>query len=241
MKPPKFFISILCLNRIELTKQCIESVLMNSGDDYEVMITDNASTDGTKEYIEKLVGEFNNISFVRNDENKGFIEPMNEAFRTASRKGSTYFVCLNNDTIVTPGWLDALAKPLDENYKAALSGPANGCNGLDNNCMGMRSPITEYLEGFCLMVKVRVIEKQFNGQLFSGYLQFAYGEDSDLSLRVREKGYSIHKLPFEVSHCDQAGTVHRESGLKEKMRDIFENNHRVLTRRWAGYLRKRSF
>lgn len=236
----KYLISILCRNRLELTKQCFESVLTNSCLNTAILVTDNGSDDGTTEYLRKVESNYVRVKVVRNEDNKGFIEPMNEAFKLAERLKIPYFVCLNNDTIVPPGWLDKLVEPMERDYKAALTGPANGCNMLDENCMGLTGPVTEYLEGFCLMVKVRVITRHWP-QLFSDYLSMAYGEDSDLSLRVREKGYNIHKLPFTVEHCDQAGTVQKDETLKNQLMPIFQRNHEVLKKRWAHYLRDRRF
>ncbi len=237
-KPPKFLISVLCLNRLECTKACLEAVFAGGGD-FELIVTDNGSTDGTKEYLEELLRHHQNMTLVRHEENLGFIIPMNDAFAAAVRRDIPYFVALNNDTVPPAGWLDVLSEPLDKIYKAALSGPIGGCNMILDTFHGAHGQFTEYLEGSCLMVKTRTVAMY--GPLFSNYLTFAYGEDSDLSLRMLEKGYSIHKVNLEVPHTDRFGTLRNDPELKEASMVHFHRNHEVLRKRWAKYLLKRDF
>jgi len=74
-------------------------------DKLEVIVVDNASTDGSQEYIKDACPE---VRIIQLDKNHGFCRPNNVGAKAAAGE---YLVFLNNDTEVTPGWLRALVKP----------------------------------------------------------------------------------------------------------------------------------
>jgi ADP-heptose:LPS heptosyltransferase/GT2 family glycosyltransferase len=231
---PKFLISILALNKLESTKACIEAVIKNSGDpsSYALYLTNNGSTDGTKEYFDAL-NVNKNVLIVQNDDNLGFIFPNNSAFDWAQRAEIPYFIALNNDTEVPPFWLDHLAAPLDIDPNGALSGP--GFFGLKDDMHGTDGVAGEYLEGSCLCAKVEIVGRY--GDLFSDYLTFIYGDDSDLSLRMREKGHKIYWTPFTLKH-PRCTTVKQSPEVYAKCAEAQAKNHDVLLKRWNHYLTK---
>lgn len=232
---PKFAISILSLNRLELTKACIQSVIANSeAGTYHLILTDNGSTDGSREYLSKFAPE---ATVILNDANEGFIAPNNRAFSVAQKLGSIYAICLNNDVEVAPGWLEKLAAPLDADPLGALSGPDNTCRSLHDNMDGYPGDTLEYIEGSCLCAKISLVEK--HGSLFSEYLDFIYGDDSDLSLRMREAGYNIYQAPFEIKHV-RCATTH-DPAVKARCEQARQHNHKVGMKRWGHYLRTRTF
>src|ERR1019366_9941212 len=114
----------------------------------------------------------------------------------AKEMGARYAVLLNNDTQVVPNWLEMLAAPLDADPLGALSGPSDTCRSLHPNMDGYPGAKLEYIEGSCLCAKISIVSTQ--GPLFSDYLDFIYGDDSDLSLRMREAGYHIYQAPFKI-------------------------------------------
>jgi GT2 family glycosyltransferase len=110
-------IVLLCFNKLEYTRQCIDSVLKNTiNDRYELIVVNNGSTDGTYEYLNKIKN--NNINIIHNESNLGFAKGMNIGAKNANGK---YLILLNNDTIVGEGWEVELIKALesDENIFAA--------------------------------------------------------------------------------------------------------------------------
>lgn len=111
-------IIIVSWNVREDLKQCLRSIAENppSGD-YEVIVVDNASTDGTAASIKK---EFPKISFTGNTENRGFAAANNQGIKIS--KGQ-YILLLNPDTIVHTGALDTLTRFMDENQDAGACGP----------------------------------------------------------------------------------------------------------------------
>lgn len=234
---PKFLIHIIGLNRLDMTRRCVESVIA-AGGDYLFFLTDNGSTDGTLDYFREVATDSANAILIHNDENLGFIFPNNRAFAFAAESQIPYFIALNNDTEVSPGWLEKLAAPLDADENSALSGPRGTCCSLHDNMHGFPGPHFEYVEGSCLCAKVELVSKY--GPLFSDYLDFIYGDDSDLSLRMREKGHKIHQVDFELKHT-QGSTVEHSPEVKAQCQAAQVRNHQVLLKRWAHYLKVRRF
>ena len=97
-------IVILCWNQLAYTKQCIESVLKNTkSNNYEIVVVNNGSTDGTYEYLNSLNKD--NIKIINNSNNLGFSKGMNIGVKNSIGK---YVILLNNDTWVSEGWDVAL-------------------------------------------------------------------------------------------------------------------------------------
>lgn len=233
---PKFVISVIGLNRLDATKRCIESVLKHGGD-FHLILTDNASVDGTAAYFQELTKDVRFSAFFES-ENTGFIPPNNRAFELAVALGAKFFIALNNDTVVPHDWLQKLANPLEMNPRGALSGPYGTCSSLKENFHGYDGDRFEYVEGSCLCVKVEVV-KNFM-PLFSPYLDFIYGDDSDLSLRMQQRGYTIHRANFTLQHA-RGETVQTQPEVKERCDKAQAHNHAELTKRWAHYLKARTF
>lgn len=230
----KFYISIIGLNKLEATQKCLESVRKNSGDRrrYFLHLTNNGSTDGTADFFDEEMHNNANTMARHNKTNEGFIAPNCAAFEEAIKHEIPYFICLNNDTEVSPGWLDYLAAPLDIDPNGALSGP--GFYGLKADMHGTDGVHGEYIEGSCLCAKVSLVSR--HGPLFSDYLTFIYGDDSDLSLRMTEAGYKIYHTPFPLAH-PRCTTVKQSPEVKAICDAAQAKNHDVLLKRWGHYLK----
>jgi GT2 family glycosyltransferase len=117
---PRASIVIVTHNNLPFTKLCLASIAEHTGRrDYEVIIVDNASTDGTRAFLEQLVTLGAPIRRVLNAQNESFARANNQGLGEA--RGDV-LVLLNNDTIVTPGWLDRLIAHA-ENDDVGLIGP----------------------------------------------------------------------------------------------------------------------
>lgn len=226
----KYSISVLCLNNIGLTRVCLNSVLAYSGENYELLITNNGSTDGTKAMLDKLAAENPRVRVFHNETNEGFITPNRKRLEDA--KGDL-FVLLNNDATVPPGWLETLERPFHQFPNCALTGPHGGCSMLDASFHGKPGEKLEYLEGALVMGNTAQLREM---GLFSPELEGAYGEDSDLSLRMRERGFTIHRVELKITH--QRGAT---SAMVPQARGWQDKNHAWLRKRWAHYLKVRKF
>jgi hypothetical protein len=103
---PLISIIIMAHNQLEDTRRCIESLFRHTADYYELILIDNGSNDGTTEYFHKLQAENHTVKVIINPTNTGFAAGCNIGIRYA--KGD-FLLFLNNDTVVTPGWLDGIA------------------------------------------------------------------------------------------------------------------------------------
>jgi GT2 family glycosyltransferase len=118
--PPRVSIIILAHNQYTYTRQCLRSIGQFTHMPHEIIVVDNASTDGTPKKVEE---EFPEVRLLQNKENLGFPAGVNQGINAAMGE---HIVLLNNDTIVTEGWLERL---LD----VAEADPAIGIVGTVSN------------------------------------------------------------------------------------------------------------
>lgn len=227
---PRFSISILCHNNLALTQTCLRSVATHSRD-CEVIVTDNASTDGTASYLADFAAKNPTlVRIVTNATNEGFNKPNNHALTLARGE---YFVTLNNDVPVCEGWLDALVRPFANNPRLALTGLRGTCCTIDANLVGKPGTPVEYVEASCMMIPAALARRE---GLFSSYLTFAYWEDSDLSLRLRERGYEIEHVTLPMHHANGSTTR-----LVPEVREHYLANTETMRKRWSFYWKRRDF
>lgn len=229
---PRVTVSILAYNNLALTKRCVESVLAHSTN-FELLLTDNDCGDGTGEYFDKLAELHPNIRVFNNPTNEGFIPPNLRALDEA--KGE-FIVFLNNDAAVPAGWLEKLIAPFDADPLVAITGPEGGCCRLDDRCQGgpaKPGQEPEYVEFACAMCRVDLMRKH---GLFDPAMNFAYYEDVETSIRMRELGYKLKLVPFRIVHSRGA-----TSKTVPHIRRYQQLNGQVFRRRHAAYLRTRRF
>src|SRR5260221_2061107 len=105
-------------NCCALLRRCLESLFHHDqGVSFEIVIVDNASTDGAADMIE---AEFPQVTLVRNDENRGFSVANNQAAALARGR---YLFFLNNDTIVPPNTLRQFFEFAEANPSVGMVGP----------------------------------------------------------------------------------------------------------------------
>lgn len=125
--PPQASILIVTYGQLELTRLCLASLQQAVGPTpFEVIVVDNGSTDGTVEYLREVENSaLLPLRMVENSENRGFAAANNQA---AALARAERLVLLNNDTVVTPGWLEGLLSHLDRDPSIGLIGPrTNSC------------------------------------------------------------------------------------------------------------------
>lgn len=124
---PQAAIVVLSRDNLAFTRMCLASIFENTEyPNYELLLIDNGSSDGSAEELQRLVGLVPHVRAFLNDHNAGFGPGNNQGLREA--KGDI-LVLLNNDTMVPRGWLTRLARHL-ENPEIGLIGPASNrtCN-----------------------------------------------------------------------------------------------------------------
>jgi len=192
---------ILTWNQFEYTRLCLDSIRKHTRVPYELIIVDNGSTDGTRRWLES----FPDIKLVANRENLGFPKGANQGIRASSGEN---ILLLNNDIVVTPGWLRQLLVHLHSADDVGIVGPLTNFAAGDQRItppygnlveldgfawkLGKqqrgRCLPTSMIVGFCLLTKRSVLDR-------IGLLDERFGlgtfEDTDLSHRARQAGYRL--------------------------------------------------
>ncbi len=199
---------ILCCNQLDYTRRCLESVFRHTRAPYELIVVDNGSTDDTPAYLEEIRARPGpgRVQVIRNATNQGFPAGCNQALAQAQGQ---YLVFLNNDTIVTDGWLDRLiAWSLHDWPAVGLVGPVTSYAAppqqiaidytdlADLPTFAARRRQTYFrqallvprLTGFCLLVRRAVLD-QIGG--FDERYGLGFFDDDDLCVRAREAGFRL--------------------------------------------------
>ncbi|MGA0544719.1 glycosyltransferase [Brevundimonas sp. VNH65] len=251
---PKASIVIPVYNNLLYTLTCLVSVLESApSHSFEILIGDDGSTDGTAEAIAEIGGL---VRHVRHPKNLGFLGNCNAVARRATGE---HLVLLNNDTIVFPGWLDALVETLDENPQIGFVGSkllngdgslqeAGGVFWRDGSAWNFgrdgdpQAPEFNYLKdvdyvsGASIAVPAR-LWKALDG--FDTTYSPAYCEDSDLAFRVREAGYRTVYHPHSILVHHEGRSHGRDVSSGVKAYQVV--NQRKFLERWGPTLAEQNF
>lgn len=237
-------IVILTHNQIEYTKLCVKSVEKFVGSDFEIIFVDNASTDGTVEYLTSIVEQNDNYSLIANKENLGYAAGNNKGIESA--KGE-FTLIMNNDVLLTDRSVESLIRVLEDDDNCALVGPrTNFVKGYQidleakySSVSGMveyaqrisqmnagNSSIEELLVGFCFMGKTKLLRSV-------GGFDESYGignyEDNDLCKTLTSKGYVL-KIALD-SYVHHFGHVSFDASNID-YNDLVEENRIKFENKW---------
>ena len=187
-------------------------------DDFEIIVVDNASTDGSDEMVR---AEFPQVKLLAQTRNLMFGPGMNAA---AAQAAGRYVLLLNSDTEVTPAQARALADYMERSPRAGACSPRE--KNADGKLWPLQAPpptagrlllqalggrkllrrtlsetgLQPSLSGSCVMLR-RMVGEQV-GWFDPGY--FFYYEDTDLFAKIREAGHELHIAPGVT-------TIHRHA------------------------------
>ncbi|MFH1862103.1 MAG: glycosyltransferase family 2 protein [bacterium] len=106
-------------NRLEFTRACLHSIQATKPQiPYEIIVVDNASDDGTGEFLHAQT-ESGNLIWIYNDPPRPFAASCN---RGAARASGEFLLFINNDTVALPGWLEELCRPIEANARIGAVG-----------------------------------------------------------------------------------------------------------------------
>ena len=234
-------ISLLVYNQLEVTRECIDSLLQRSDSDFLLVISDNNSKPETAEYLKSVAEHHVNVIYKRNDDNLGYIRAHNEVYADY-KELSDYFCVLNNDLIfITQGWDKIFLSVLEDGGNIAQVGPHQNHGYINEKGIGIPRPIKsrppEYIGGSCFIAKVSAI----GNKLFeSKYMKFAFCEDADLSFRLRAKGFIIKEITG-VSIQHKHNISFKNEKLDFDFKALERANQRFLVDRWQKYMKTRTF
>ena len=141
-------------NGIDILSECLTSLFKTNHNSYEVIVVDNASTDGSQSWIKST---FPQIKLIENDKNYGYAGGCNIGALEA--KGN-YLVFLNNDTIQDPGWIQNLENIFKKDNRIAAVQP-KVLNYFNRNVFDYAGGSGGYMDWFCFpYARGRIFSKQ---------------------------------------------------------------------------------
>lgn len=231
-------VCIINYNTRELLRACLHSVLAENPT--EIVVVDNASTDGSAEMVK---AEFPSVKLIRLGRNIGYGAASN---RAAEHCYADYILLLNSDTVVKPGTLRVLNRYLEAHKLAAVVGPriSNTDGTPQTSCFHFPTPlhILLYLSG-CYrwipripVLKRRTLQasakdsarivpwvlgaalafRRLTFEAVGGFDEsfFMYFEEVDLCQRLARKGQQVHFAPeAEVVHVGGASTQQERTSM----------------------------
>lgn len=207
MNKNKLSIVIPVYNRWNFTSACLKDLAFLDADLHEIIVVDNASTDGTVEGMALCQKKMPNLVYVRNNENTGFGAACNRGYSIATNDSVMF---LNNDIKVyanLPIWTDIYLTQLQENPNLIMS-PTGGYVDPKRDfqfCYETEGDKKyNYLSGWMLVATKKTFNKlieEGNEGPFNSKLYFAYFEDTHLSFKAAEMGLPLSLVANNsVSH-----------------------------------------
>jgi len=242
---PQISVIVVTYNNLDYNRLCLESIFEQSTyPNYEVIVVDNASSDGTRAYLQTLAGQHDKLKVILNSENEGFARANNRA--AAAAQGER-LVFLNNDTVVTRDWLAGLSRHLRD-PQVGMVGPVTnfsgnesrievGYGGLEDMPAFAWQYVNDHhaqafeismLPWLCVMLLKPVFEQ-------IGPLDERFGigmfEDDDYALRLKAKGYRI--LCAEDVFIHHWGKASFSKLDQAAYQQLFEENRRKFENKWG--------
>jgi GT2 family glycosyltransferase/tetratricopeptide (TPR) repeat protein/2-polyprenyl-3-methyl-5-hydroxy-6-metoxy-1,4-benzoquinol methylase len=232
-------IIIVTYNELAYTRLCIDSLRLRTDEPYELIFVDNGSTDGTVDYLNSL----EEVTVIANPDNRGFPAAANQGIRAA--KGNQILL-LNNDTVLTTGWLRRMLDLLDRQPEVGLVGPcSNSCSGPQEIQFSYRRLESldgfgwewgkahhrhvmevDRLVGFCFLFRRSVIDQ-------IGLLDERFGignfEDDDFCRRAIAAGFKAAIAADSFIHHFGSRTF---VGSGVDFRGLLEENRRKYEAKW---------
>jgi GT2 family glycosyltransferase/2-polyprenyl-3-methyl-5-hydroxy-6-metoxy-1,4-benzoquinol methylase/tetratricopeptide (TPR) repeat protein len=239
---PRVSIVVLAWNELLYTRECLASIQACTRMPYELVLVDNGSTDETLQFFRSVPG----AKVIANGANLGFAGGNNRGILAAT---GDYIVILNNDTLVTDGWLEGLLACADEDPAIGIVGPmSNYVSGpqlvadaayadfaaLQTYAAEFRARHrgrridTNRLVGFCMLMKRDVVVRV-------GLLDESFGlgnfEDDDYCLRARRAGFRLVIAgDVFIHHFGSRTFLGQGVDFAEAMR----HGRKVFERKWSA-------
>ena len=238
---------ILNWNGQSYLEKFLPSVLATAYENFEVIVSDNGSTDGSVSFLQN---NFPQVKLICLDKNYGFAKGYNI---TLEKVKADYYALINSDVEVATGWLTPIINLLEQDKMNAACQPkllsyknknlfeyAGGAGGwLDNLgypfARGRIFDICEedqgqynttervfWVTGAAMVIRSETFHKMSG---FDNYF-FAHQEEIDLCWRMQHAGYKLYACPLSVVYHVGGGTLPRGNSLKTYLN--FRNNQIML-------------
>ena len=206
---------IICVhNALDDVRKCLDSIAACTSPPYRLIIVDDGSDPPTSRYLRDFMN-CQPVVLLRHDKALGYTRAANAGLQASTAE---YILLLNSDTIVAPSWLDRLVACAESKPNIGIVGPLSNTaswqsvprivengdwasNVLDSglspaqmsalvaSCSVRAYPRVGFLNGFCLLLRRRLMEEigYFDEQAFGG----GYGEENDYCLRATAAGWEL--------------------------------------------------
>lgn len=243
----KCCVIVLTCNGRELLRPCLQSLGEQTCADFETVVVDNGSSDGS---LEMVAREFPAVRAIALPENRGFSMANNVALRDAMARGFEYILLLNNDTVVDPACVSELQSAIEADERIAAVCPKiyfvgqpdlfwyagadfslwtahliqRGWRRKDTGQFDNDSDVT-VVTGCAVLLRTSVLRDV-------GFLDetlWAYLEDVEWSIRFRQHGYCLRLAPkARVWHHDGATWVRVLGGGSQAKRQFYSTRNMIL-------------
>jgi len=237
-------IIVITHNHLDMFSKCVESIYKETTIPFHLVVVDDQSIDGTREYVNKLRSEKGNITYIKpKNKAKGGAEIMNIGLRYCR---NDLVVSMNNDIVVTKGWLEEAVKVMESDEKIGIVGmkflyPDNKIQhaggtfikgGLPFH-LGIGEPRETHSEvkevswvsGPCVLIRRECLEPGWD-EVYDG---FGGHEDVDLCLRARREGW-------KVVYCGKSEVYHLEGATVMSMPNFwqtYQRHQQIFLARWG--------
>ena len=243
---PLVSLVVVTFGQLPLTRRCLESVLAGeTWPRFEVLVVDNASPDGTSEYLRSLAASDPRVRIFLQERNLGFPAANNVGIRKAQGE---VLLLLNNDTVVPPGMIGRLVRPLlrdrslgivcaTTNFCGNEARVEPGYEDLDGLPRFAASRARRYAGRlldldvaamYCVALRREVVEEV-------GLLDETFGigmfEDDDYALRLRAAGYRI--VCAEDAYVHHVGQGSFQSLSPQDYQALWDRNQAYYEKKWG--------
>jgi GT2 family glycosyltransferase len=244
---PRASVVVVSYFNLEFTRRCLDSVLRNSVyPTFEIIVVDNASTDGTPEYLREMEARHpDQIRVILNDRNLGFARANNQGLAVAAGER---LVLLNNDTVVPNGWLPKLIRHL-ERPEVGLVNAVTNFSGNESKIPVPYGGDLDRMEEFAARYT-----REHEGQVFDikvaamycvafrrdayekvGPLDEKFGmgmfEDDDYAHRMRLAGYRV--ICAEDAFVHHYGQASFKKLSAAEYQAVWDRNQRYYEEKWG--------
>lgn len=197
-------------------QRCLTSVLRHSDASVRLIVINDASGPACTAWLRQVATESKRVLLLEQEQNCGYTRSANAGLRAST---APHLVLLNSDTIVSAGWLDGLLRCANSSPEVGIVGPLSNAaswqsvprvltddgqfainelpEGFDVDALAelvrqtsLRAyPATPFLNGFCLLLKRRVVERI--GLFDPAHFPIGYGEENDYCIRASDAGFEL--------------------------------------------------
>ncbi|OPY91262.1 MAG: SPBc2 prophage-derived glycosyltransferase SunS [Syntrophus sp. PtaU1.Bin208] len=187
----KVSIILVTRNRLDCTKKCVNSIRRHTRQPYELIFVDNASKENTVKWLRRQVKVNKDCRLIENKENIGLIKGRNQGMNIAAGE---YIVLLDNDVIVSQGWLDSMLQCLNSGSDVGIVGPMTNSGSGIQEVLDDSYRSVDYLDKYAAKFMERYRHRRIPCRNIAGFCQ--------LFKHTLVEKIGLLDETFEDGHCE---------------------------------------